>query len=63
MLSQIKASETTRLRFELEEILSVVTGNADILDRSILNQRNNESKGSTVFIAEEEVGNFAHLWL
>ncbi|KAM7542924.1 hypothetical protein Aperf_G00000008171 [Anoplocephala perfoliata] len=54
MLSQIKASEMTRLRSELEEILALVTENVDILNRSILNQQNNESKSSTAFIVEEE---------
>ncbi|KAM3186936.1 hypothetical protein ACTXT7_003341 [Hymenolepis weldensis] len=39
MLPQIKASETERLRSELEQILSSVTENVDILNRSILNQQ------------------------
>lgn len=57
MLPQIKASETERLLSELEQVLSSVTENVDILNRSILNQQCKETKSCTGLIVEEDVSN------
>ncbi|VUZ47828.1 unnamed protein product [Hymenolepis diminuta] len=55
MLPQIKASETERLRSELEQVLSSVTENVDILNRSILNQQSKETQSCTELVVEEDV--------